>query len=124
MSHATPRFSTLARRYLEVWNATDPARRRELIERLFTPRATYTDPLGAVEGWDGIDTFVAGAQRQFAGLSFSLGDRVDGHHHIARFQWHLGQDGTSEPAVIGFDVIVAEGERIEAVYGFLDKVPG
>lgn len=124
MPDPTPEFSTLARRYLEVWNATDPAKRRELIERLFTPQATYTDPLGAVEGWDGIDTFVAGAQQQFAGLSFSLGGQVDGHHDIARFHWHLGQDDVGEPVVIGFDVIHTEGERIGAVYGFLDKVPG
>ncbi|EHR51018.1 hypothetical protein SacmaDRAFT_2778 [Saccharomonospora marina XMU15] len=123
MSQPTSPFSTLARRYLEVFNAGDATRRRALIERLFTPEATYTDPLGSVAGWDGIDTFVAGAQRQFAGLSFELGGQVDGHNHIARFQWRLGQGGASEPVVIGFDVIVTEGERISAVYGFLDKVP-
>ncbi|NIJ12250.1 hypothetical protein FHU38_002594 [Saccharomonospora amisosensis] len=123
MSQPDSQFSTLAHRYLEVFNTTDPTQRRALIERLFTSGATYTDPLATVTGWDGIDTFVAGAQRQFAGLSFELGEQVDGHHHIARFQWRLGQGGTSEPIVIGFDVIVTEGEHISGVYGFLDKVP-
>ncbi|MFF5989534.1 nuclear transport factor 2 family protein [Prauserella flavalba] len=119
-----PEYTTLAERYLEIWNATDAVRRRALIERLFTEDATYTDPLGSVRGWDGVDTFVAGAQQQFAGLTFSLGGAVDGHHDTARFTWHLGQDG-AEPVVIGFDVIVAEGDdRIGKVYGFLDKVPG
>ncbi|PRX45136.1 SnoaL-like protein [Prauserella shujinwangii] len=114
----------LAERYVDVWNTTDARRRRDLVERLFAPDATYTDPLGAVRGWDGIDEFIAGAQRQFAGMSFRLGGPVDGHHDTARFTWLLGADGTEEPVVIGFDVIVTEGsDRIGRVYGFLDKVP-
>ncbi|WP_199432212.1 nuclear transport factor 2 family protein [Qaidamihabitans albus] len=118
-------FTDITERYIEVWNATDDGKRRELVERLFTPDATYTDPLGEVSGWDGIDGFIAGAQQQFAGLSFSLGGGVDGHHDIARFTWHLGTADAAEPVAIGFDVIVTEdGDRIGKVYGFLDKVPG
>ncbi|ASR36463.1 polyketide cyclase [Prauserella marina] len=123
-----PEFDTIAKRYIEVWNSTDAARRRELIEALFTPDATYTDPLGEVAGWDGIDAFVAGAQGQFAGLRFHLADPekpVDGHHDIARFGWHLAPDAVTEPVAIGFDVIVtADDDRISNVHGFLDKVPG
>lgn len=117
-------FTTLAERYLEIWNTTDAGKRRALVEEVFTPGATYTDPLGAVSGWDGIDGFVAGAQEQFGGLPVRLGGSVDGHHNIARFQWHLGPHGAGEPVAIGFDVIVAEDDRISSVYGFLDKVPG
>ncbi|MFD8497797.1 nuclear transport factor 2 family protein [Amycolatopsis sp. NPDC059657] len=116
-------MSDIADRYLAVWNETDPARRRALIADTFTEDASYTDPLGAVRGHDGIDTFIAGAQAQFAGLVFTLPAEPDAHHNLARFQWHLGAPGATEPLVIGFDVVVVTDGRISAVGGFLDKVP-
>ncbi|QFU90722.1 nuclear transport factor 2 family protein [Amycolatopsis sp. YIM 10] len=118
-------FTALAERYLAAWNATG-AERRALIEELFTETAGYTDPLGAVTGWDDIEKFFATAAEQFAGLRFSLHGPVDGHHDIARFTWYLGAEDTTgaEPLVIGFDVLVVENDRITQVHGFLDKVPG
>jgi hypothetical protein len=116
-------YQHAAEAYISVWNETDPAARRALISELFTVQASYTDPLGAVHGHDGIDQFVAGAQAQFAGLVFSLSGNADGHHDTARFTWHLGAPDTDEPLVIGFDVIAIEDGRINQVYGFLDKVP-
>ncbi|MFC4003453.1 nuclear transport factor 2 family protein [Prauserella oleivorans] len=118
-----PEFTTLAERYLSIWNTTDADTRQSLVRELFTPDATYTDPLGSVRGWSGIDTFIATAQDQFAGLSFRRSGAVDGHHDIARFGWHLGPDGEL-PIVMGFDVIVTADDRIRGVSGFLDKDPG
>jgi hypothetical protein len=117
-------FTSVAHRYLDAWNETEPAKRRDLIEQVFTEDATYTDPLGAVRGWAGIDEFIAGAQQQFAGLRFSLGSTVDGHHDIARFTWHLGPEGAPEPLAIGFDVVSVEDDKVRQVQGFLDKMPG
>ena len=109
-------------RYIEIWNESDGARRRALIEGVFTEAAGYTDPLVTVTGRAAIDAIVAGAQEQFAGLVFSLNGPVDSHHNTARFSWTLGvpQD---EPLVVGFDVAVIEDGKIREVYGFLDKVP-
>src|SRR5690242_18376552 len=91
--------------YIAAWNTTDAAARKELVGRVFTPEATYTDPLAQVSGHDQIDALLAAAQAQFAGLEFSLAGEVDAHHDVARFTWHLGpHDG--EPIVIGFDVAV------------------
>ncbi|NKQ52613.1 nuclear transport factor 2 family protein [Amycolatopsis sp. K13G38] len=117
-------FTGIAQRYVEAWNETEAAKRLARIEELFTADATYTDPLGAVTGAAGIDGFIAAAQQQFAGLRFSLPGTVDGHHDIARFQWHLGPDGAPEPLAIGFDVIQIEDGKIKRVLGFLDKMPG
>jgi SnoaL-like protein len=110
-------------RYIDVWNATDPQMRRELIAEVFAEDAAYTDPLAAVRGRDAIDQFVAAAQAQFAGLKFSLGGPIDAHHDQARFQWHLTAPGMAEPVAIGFDVAVFGDGRLRQVYGFLDKVP-
>ncbi|WP_409180189.1 nuclear transport factor 2 family protein [Amycolatopsis sp. VS8301801F10] len=124
MTTTAPTAADLARRYVDVWNETDPQRRRRLVSEVFAPGATYTDPLGSVAGQDGIDGFIGGAQAQFAGLVFSLPAEPDAHHDLARFQWHLSAPGSPEPVAIGFDVIEISGGRIAKVHGFLDKIPG
>ncbi|WP_049659147.1 nuclear transport factor 2 family protein [Kitasatospora sp. MY 5-36] len=119
----TAALQQLAERYLAVWNETDPAARRKLVDEVWAEDGRYTDPLAAVTGRDGIDALIGAAQAQFPGLEFTLGP-VDAHHDVARFTWNLGPAG-AEPVVIGFDVLVATPDgRIGAVYGFLDRVPG
>ena len=117
-------YTTVAQRYLDAFNEADPVKRRALVEDVFIPDATYTDPLGAVAGTDGIDGFIAGAQQQFAGCEFRLAGNVDGHHDQARFRWHLAAPGAAEPLAIGFDVVVLADGRIRQVLGFLDRMPG
>jgi len=111
-------------RYIACWNQTDPGLRRKLIDEVWAPGASYTDPLGEAAGHDAIDAMIAGAQQQFPGFSFTLLGPVDSHHRQGRFTWGLGPDG-AEPVVIGFDVAVTGDDgRLTRVLGFLDKVPG
>jgi ketosteroid isomerase-like protein len=110
-------------RYLEAWNETDASARQELVAALWAADGSYTDPLADVHGPDAIAALMGAAQQQFGGLAFTLGGAVDANHNQARFTWHLGPDG-GEPVVIGFDVVVLDGDgRIASVHGFLDKVP-
>jgi len=111
-------------RYLDTWNETDPRRRRAAIDALYTEDCGYADPIAVVNGRDALDGLIAGVQKQFPGLVFTLAGKVDAHHEQARFTWHAGARGAPEPAVIGFDVVLVDGDRIRAVYGFLDKAPG
>ncbi|MFE5326630.1 nuclear transport factor 2 family protein [Embleya sp. NPDC056575] len=116
-------YTALAERYIAVWNETDPAARRKLVEGLYTEDAGYVDPLVAAVGHDAIDATLGAVQSQFPNLVFTLGGAVDGHHDLARFTWNLGPAG-AEAIVVGFDVIhIAEDGRIGRVSGFLDKVP-
>ncbi|WP_028926986.1 nuclear transport factor 2 family protein [Pseudonocardia acaciae] len=116
-------MNTLVKRYIEAWNETDPTARRALIDALYTPDANYTDPMADARGRDQIDATIAAVQQQFAGLTFTLAGEPDAHHNTARFHWHLAAPGATDPLVIGFDVAVAENDRLRHVYGFLDKVP-
>jgi hypothetical protein len=116
-------ITNIVHRYIDSWNETDADRRRALIAEVFTPDASYTDPLIAAKGREAIEQFVAAAQQQFAGLVFSLGGPIDAHHDQARFTWHLGAPGAAEPVVIGFDVAVTDNGRLREVYGFIDKAP-
>ncbi|RZT87715.1 SnoaL-like protein [Pseudonocardia sediminis] len=121
-------FDDVARRYIDVWNETDPAARKEKVAALWTTGGTYTDPLADVAGHDGIDGFVAAAQSQLAGFEFRLLGPVDAHHDQARFRWEAGPAGTlgngSEAPVVGFDVVVTDADgRLTQVHGFLDRSP-
>ncbi|MET7637253.1 nuclear transport factor 2 family protein [Streptomyces sp. NPDC005438] len=115
-------METIARNYLDTWNASGE-RRRQLLAEHWSEGATYTDPLAEVSGRAEIDGLVEGVRTQFPGFVFApLGD-VDGHHRQLRFRWGLGPEG-AEPVVIGFDVVVVDSEgKIADVRGFLDRVP-
>ncbi|GGX15629.1 hypothetical protein GCM10010297_41360 [Streptomyces malachitofuscus] len=117
-----PGFDELAGRYLASWNERDPARRRVLVDELWTDDAGYADPIVAAEGRDAIDHVMATAQRQFPGMVYRQAGRADGHHGVARLVWELAPAGG--PAVIvGLAVMVTERGRLRRVYGFLDPVP-
>jgi hypothetical protein len=110
-------------RYIAAWNETDAGARRGLVGSLWGPDGSYTDPLADVRGPDAIAGLIGAAQQQFPGFVFTLGGPVDANHRQARFTWHLGPAG-AEPVVIGFDVVVVDGDdRIASVHGFLDRVP-
>lgn len=108
--------------YLETFNETDGDRRRGLLEALYAPECTYTDPQVDLHGPEQIDGFIEQTQQRFPGVTFTLGGPIDAHHDQARFQWHAGP-AEAPDAFIGFDVIVAEDGRIRSVYGFMDAAP-
>ena len=116
-------MSDVIERYLDCWNETDPATRRTLIEEVWAPDASYTDPLAEVTGRAAIDATIAAVQGQFPGFVFTLAGPVDTHHRQTRFSWNLAPEG-AEPVVVGSDVALTGPDgQIVAVFGFLDKVP-
>ncbi len=116
-------FDAIAERYVAMWNATDPAERRAMVEDLCTADVRYTDPLADVTGRVELDGLIAAVQQQFPGFTFVLNGAVDAHHAQARFGWDLGPSAPPAP-VAGFDVItVDDAGRMNLVLGFLDRVP-
>jgi SnoaL-like protein len=113
---------TLVNEYIEMWNETDPRRRRELVARTVTEDASYLDPLMAGDGIDGISAMIEGAQAQFPGQRFKLISGPDAHHDRVRFTWSLAPDG-GEPVAVGVDfATVADDGRLRAITGFLELV--
>jgi len=112
----------LVDRYIAIWNETDADRRRALIARTWTETARYLDPLMQSDGHTGIDTMIAGVQAKFPGHRFSLTGKVDAYQDRIRFSWALAPEGGAA-LVKGTDFAVLEGERLQAVTGFLDQVP-
>jgi hypothetical protein len=116
-------FEDLARKYIAIWNETDPSRRRAAIDALYADECGYTDPNIVLSGRDAIDHFIGVVQKQLPGVLFTLSGPVDGHHDQARFRWHAAPPGAALPLAIGFDVTVLDRGRIRQVYGFLDQSP-
>jgi len=113
----------IAAQYIDIWNESNPARRRALIEQVFTPQASYLDPLMQATGHDGLDAMIGAAQAQFAGLRFYASGKPDGHYDIIRFSWALGTSD-SESLAEGTDIaVLAADGRIERITGFIDKMP-
>jgi hypothetical protein len=110
--------------YLACWNETDAEARRALLNKHWSPAATYIDPLVEVAGLDDLSAAIGGVQQQFPEFVFTPVGEVDAHHDQARFQWGLGP-ANAEPVIIGFDVVVTDAQgRFQHVLGFLDRVPG
>ena len=112
----------IADRYIALWNETNPQRRSALIAENWTPDAVYADPLMAGKGAAEIGALVAGVQAQFPNFRFALIGKPDGHGNNVRFSWSLGPDQIDAP-IEGTDFAVIREGRIQAVTGFLDKVP-
>jgi hypothetical protein len=107
-------------RYIEMWNETDPARRRELVAGTVSEDAEYLDPLMSGTGVDGISAMIGAAQQQYPGHRFSLVAEPDAHHDRVRFTWSLAPDGGA-PIAIGHDFATVDGDgRLRAITGFLD----
>ncbi|SCG49974.1 nuclear transport factor 2 family protein [Micromonospora coxensis] len=116
--------SHLVDRYLAVWNEPDAEARAAAVASLFTPDATYTDPLAAVRGHQEITAVVTGVRDTFPGHVLRRHGIVDGHHDVVRFGWELVAAEGGDPVVVGFDVAVCDPDgRVRVVHGFLDKVP-
>jgi hypothetical protein len=117
MTHTT----TAVEGYFAMWNETDPARRREVIDATFTDDASYVDPQFTADGRDGLDALAAGAQQQFPGHTFRLTTPVDVHHNRARWGWDLvGPDGTA--VVVGVDfAMMSDDGRLRDVTGFFEQ---
>ncbi|MDQ0793378.1 nuclear transport factor 2 family protein [Streptomyces sp. B1I3] len=113
------------RRYFAAWNANTGEELEKAVAAAFTEDATYTDPLAAVSGHDGLTAAISGARQQFPGFDFVATGTPDAHHDLVRFTWDLVSRADGSAPAAGFDVItLAEDGRISSVSGFLDRLPG
>jgi len=113
----------LVDRYIASWNETDAGRRRDLVAGVWTENASYVDPLMKGDGHAGIDAMIAAVQERFPGHRFRRLCEVDAHNDRIRFAWELAPGGGNAIAS-GTDFGVLADGRLQAVTGFLDRVPG
>lgn len=108
--------------YCAVWNEPDAARRREMLDAVWTADATYSDP--------GLDAAIAGGlvahieriRQSRPGATVERCGPVDHHHGFARFPFQVRlPDGTVIRRGIDIADLTAGGTRISRIVGFFDE---
>lgn len=114
--------TALADRYIEMWNETDPARRRAIIARTWAEDGRYVDPLQSGDGPAGIDAMVQALQERFPGHRFRRTSDVDAHNGAVRFSWEMApEDGEALAAGVDFGLLAEDG-RLHTLTGFIDHL--
>ena len=104
--------------YGAAWNEPDPARRRVLLEKVWAPGGTYTDPTTHVDGIDGLLAAIEGFQKQFPGVKIAVTSQADVHHGVLRFSWRM-TDASGAARIDGIDFAeLAPDGRIKRIVGF------
>ena len=116
-------ISILLRRNLDVFGENDPARRRAVIDEIFTEDCVFYDPNnGIYRGRDEIDRIAGAIKATHPDFRYQPVAEPDVSGDGGRIQWVSGRPGEA-PAYAGTDFIVAREGRIAAVYLFFDKLP-
>lgn len=120
---STDRIHELLRRNLqEVFGEGDAKRRRAAIDELWTENATLYVPPGVVVGREAIDKFAGELRATHPHFVYTPTSEPQALHNAGRLAWGSGPRG-EVPDYTGWDVIIVEGDRIAALYVFLDR-PG
>jgi hypothetical protein len=116
-------ISILLRRNLDVFGENDPARRRAVIDEIFTEDCVFYDPHnGIYRGRDEIDRIAGAIKATHPDFQYQPIAEPDVSGDGGRIQWVSGRPGEA-PAYAGTDFIVAREGRRAAVYLFFDKLP-
>ena len=107
--------------YFAVWNEPDQARRRARIAEVWSPGATYVDPMFAAQGAEALEALVAGLHQNYPGHTFRQTGPLDVHHDRARWGWDfLAPDGKLVMSGVDFAVLDADG-KLRDVTGFFQQ---
>jgi hypothetical protein len=120
MSHSIS--ALLTRNLHDVFGENDPARRRAVIDEIFTEDCAFYEPRGVYRGRDEIDRVAGAIKATHPDFRYQPIAGPEELGNGGRIQWVSGRAGEA-PAYAGTDFIIARDGRIAAVYLFFDKLP-
>jgi hypothetical protein len=112
----------MERNVLEVFGERGSARRKSVINELYTEDCTFFESEDEVIGRDALNEKVGQILKEAPGFVFRLANSAEVNHDHGCLRWHFGRDG-AVPVVRGMDVAVFKSGRICSLYAFLDKPP-
>jgi hypothetical protein len=112
----------LNRNLQEVFGEGDAARRRAAIEELYSDDCVLDAPPGVFVGHDALDKFAGDLRATHPGFAYTPRGEPQALHNAGRLAWGSGPRG-EEPDYTGLDVIIVRGDKIAALYVFLDSMP-
>ena len=116
-------ISTLLTRNLhDVFGENDAARRRAVIDEIFTEDCVFYEPRGVYRGRDEIDRVAGVIRATHPDFRYQPIAEPEELGNGGRIQWVSGLPNEA-PAYAGTDFIIAREGRIAALYLFLDKLP-
>src|SRR5258707_10314695 len=111
-------ISILLRRNLDVFGENDPARRRAVIDEIFTEDAVFYDPNnGIYRGRDEIDRIAGVIKATHPDFRYQPISSPEEMGDGGRVRWVSGSPG-KPPAYAGTDFIIVREDKIAAVYLF------
>jgi hypothetical protein len=116
-------ISTLLTRNLhEIFGENDPARRRAVIDEIYTEDIVFHEPNAAYRGHDAIDRVAGALRATHPDFRYQPLAEPEETGDSGRIQWVSGRPGEA-PAYAGTDFIIARDGRIAAIYLYFDKLP-
>jgi hypothetical protein len=112
----------LSRNLQEVFGENDAARRRAAIEELYVDDCVLYVPPGVFAGHDAVDKFAGDLRATHPDFIYTPRGEPQALHNAGRLAWGSGPRG-ERPYYTGLDVIIARGDKIAALYVFLDSTP-
>ena len=109
----------LNRNLQEVFGEGDAARRRAAIEDLYTDDCVLDVPPGVFVGHDALDKFAGDLRATHPHFAYTPHGDPQALHGAGRLAWGSGPRG-EEPDYTGLDVIIVRGDKIAALYVFLE----
>lgn len=105
-------------RYCDSWSDPDPARRAELLAKVWADGASYSDPTAHCTSAAALLDHIASVHVQYPGARIERTSELQLHNDAGRFAWRLVlADGTSLPD--GLDLVLFDDDgRIARIVGF------
>lgn len=109
----------LIRNLQEVFGEGNAYRRRAAIEELYTADCILYVPLGVFVGHAALDKFAGDLRATHPHFVYTPHGEPQPLHNAGRLAWGSGPPG-EKPDYTGMDVILVRGDKIAALYVFLD----
>jgi hypothetical protein len=102
-----------------VFGEPDAKKRRNNIARLWAEDGVFIDPDSRYEGHSGIALAAEGVVKKFPNFIFTERGEIVAYNGVGKLDWGYGPAG-AEAIVTGSDVLVMKGDKIGAVYTFVN----
>jgi hypothetical protein len=112
----------LNRNLKEVFGEGDAARRRAVIEELYTEDCVLYVQVGIFVARDALDKFAGDLRATHPHFAYTPRGEPQVLHNAGRLAWGSGPRD-ERPDYTGLDVIIVRGDKIAALYVFLDSMP-
>jgi hypothetical protein len=102
-----------------VFEEHNAQKRRNNIARLWAEDGVFIDHNSRYEGHSGIDQAAAWLIEKFPTFAFTERGEPQAFNGVGKLDWGFGPAG-DKAVITGIDVLVMKGEKIGALYTFLD----